>query len=149
MTQSFSGDLGAVAAGAAIAGFGRSVAGLQALRKQTDEFEKGLSEGRFTVNPEAAHKAARAYEDAASQVSSLSRKVMRLNRVDGLGEYNSARVLAAKFGQKADGANGAADLLSQLKDEMLRKAELLKVAARDYATTNSEISEEFKRSVQQ
>ena len=43
----------------------------------------------------------------------------------------------------------AADLLSQLKDELLRKAELLKVAARDYATTNSEISEEFKRSVQQ
>ncbi|QIZ34847.1 hypothetical protein [Saccharopolyspora sp. ASAGF58] len=70
-------------------------------------------------------------------------------RVEGLGNYPSAQELAAKFAQKAtNGSNGAADLLGQLRDELIRKADLFRQAAKDYVATDEQIGEDLQRGSQ-
>ncbi|WP_346074374.1 hypothetical protein, partial [Saccharopolyspora thermophila] len=107
------------------------------------------SAGRLKMNPDAANKAADVYERKAHDVNSLARAAARLGRVEGLGEYVSSQQLAAKFGQKAsNGSSGAADLLTKLRDELIRKADLFRQAARDYVAADEQISQDLQRGSQ-
>lgn len=101
------------------------------------------------MDPAAAHEAARAYDDAAAEVGELVRSAIQLQQVAGLGSYVSGEQLTRKFALKAsNGSTGAADLLAQLRDELQRKAELFRQAARDYRSTDEQIAQDLRRSAQ-
>ncbi|QIZ36288.1 hypothetical protein FDZ84_18415 [Saccharopolyspora sp. ASAGF58] len=143
MAESFlSGDLAA--------GFAGAGAQLGAIRQQNDHLTQQLSEGKLRMNPDSANKAAAVYEREAEEVDRLAKKAFQLERVEGLGEYRSAQELAIKFGQKAtNGVNGAAELLGQLRDELLRKADLFREAARDYVASDEQIAQDLRRGNQE
>src|SRR5262245_21991542 len=108
-----SGELGSAV------GFAGAGAALGAIQQQNDQLSQQVSSGQLKMNPDAANKAAEVYERKADEVERLSRAAMRLNRIEGLGTYNSAQQLATKFGQKAsNGSTGAADLLLKLANEL-------------------------------
>ncbi|MER7010374.1 hypothetical protein ABT324_02950 [Saccharopolyspora sp. NPDC000359] len=145
-----SGDLGvgAGAVGSAL-GFVGAGAALGAIRQENDQLGQQISSGQLKMNPDAANKAAQVYEKKADEVERLSLRASRLGRVQGLGDYSSAQELAGKFAQKAsNGTNGAADLLKQLSDELRRKADLFRTAAKDYVTTDEQIGEDMQRGSQ-
>lgn len=131
-------------------GFARAGAALGAIRQKNDELGQQVSSGQLRMNPDAANKAADVYQQKAMQVNKLVRRAAALDRVDGLGEYSSSQELAGKFGLKATNGEGtgAADLLGALRDELLRKADLFREAARDYVATDEQISEDVRRGSQ-
>ncbi|PKW19431.1 hypothetical protein [Saccharopolyspora spinosa] len=137
-----SGDLGSAV------GFTGAGAALGAITQQNDQLAQQISAGKLKMNPDAANKAADAYECAADEVDALAVKANALGRVEGLGEYRSAQELAAKFGQKAVGPNGSADLLGKLRDELLRKADLFRQAAKDYVATDEQIGQDLQKGSQ-
>ncbi|KAA5828454.1 hypothetical protein F1721_28885 [Saccharopolyspora hirsuta] len=143
-----SGDLG-MGAGAALGFVGAGVA-LGAIKQENDKLGQQISSGQLKLNPDAANKAADVYERKAMQVNQLVRVAAGLDRVGGLGDYSSAQELAAKFGLKATNGEGtgAADLLGALRDELIRKADLFREAARDYVATDEQISEDLQRGSQ-
>ncbi|MGI8310578.1 hypothetical protein [Saccharopolyspora hattusasensis] len=143
MAENFlSGDLSGAFAGAG--------AQLGAIRQQNDQLAQQVSEGKLRMNPDSANKAAAVYEKEGDKVDKLARKAYLLERVEGLGEYRSAQELATKFGQKAtNGVNGAAELLGQLRDELFRKANLFREAARDYVATDEQIAQDLQRGNQE
>ncbi|WP_346074442.1 hypothetical protein, partial [Saccharopolyspora thermophila] len=107
------------------------------------------SAGRLKMNPDAANKAADVYERKAEEVDDLAQAALKLVRVEGLGAYGSAQELAAKFGRKAtNGSTGAADLLGKLRDELIRKADLYRQAARDYVAADEQIGQDLQRGSQ-
>ncbi|WP_223839451.1 hypothetical protein [Saccharopolyspora pogona] len=114
-------------------------------RQQNDQLAQQVSEGKLRMNPDSANKAAEVYKEVAWEVDKLSKKAYQLERVEGLGAYRSAQELATKFGQKAtNGVNGAAELLGQLRDELIRKANLFREAAKDYVATDEQIAQDLQ-----
>ncbi|MER5389820.1 hypothetical protein [Saccharopolyspora sp. NPDC002686] len=147
-----SGDLGAIggaAMGAAV-GFAGAGAKLDAIKGENDKLGQQISSGQLKMNPEAANKAADVYERKAQDVDDLAQAAVKLNRVEGFGEYDSAQQLAGKFNLKATNgeSTGAADLLGKLRDELIRKADLFREAAKDYVATDDQISEDLQRGSQ-
>ncbi|MGI8311193.1 hypothetical protein [Saccharopolyspora hattusasensis] len=138
-----SGDLGSAD------GFAGAGAALGAIAQQNDQMSQQVSAGKLKMNPDAANKAAEVYEREADEVERLAMKADGLSRVEGLGEYRSAQELATKFGQKAkNGTTGAADLLRKLADELRRKADLFRQAAKDYVATDEQIGQDLQRGSQ-
>ncbi|SDX31203.1 hypothetical protein SAMN05216215_1009201 [Saccharopolyspora shandongensis] len=137
-----SGELGSAV------GFAGAGAALGAIAQQNDQLSQQVSSGQLKMNPDAANKAADVYERKAEEVDDLAQAAAKLGRIDGLGEYRSAQELAAKFGQKAVGENGSADLLGKLRDELIQKADLFRQAARDYVATDEQIGEDLQRGSQ-
>ncbi|KAA5833399.1 hypothetical protein ABT337_19490 [Saccharopolyspora hirsuta] len=130
-------------------GFAGAGAALGAIRQENNQLSQQISAGRLRMNPESANKAAAVYERMAEDVDDLVQKADALVRVEGLGDYNSGQQLAQKFVLKAkNGSTGAADLLGQLRDELLRKADLLREAAKDYIATDEQIAEDLQRGSQ-
>ncbi|MGW1682763.1 hypothetical protein [Saccharopolyspora sp. NPDC002376] len=143
-----SGDLGGAIGGAAM-GFAGAGARLDAIKGENDKLGQQISSGQLKMNPEAANKAADVYERKAQEIQKLSRQANDLQKVEGFGEYNSAQELAGKFGQKAfNGETGAADLLTKLSEELIRKADLFREAAKDYVATDEQIGEDMQRGSQ-
>ncbi|PKW15172.1 hypothetical protein [Saccharopolyspora spinosa] len=137
------GDLGSAV------GFAGAGAALGAIAQQNDQLAQQVSSGQLRMNPGAANKAADVYEDEAYEVDRLAKQALALARVEGLGAYRSAQELASKFGQKAtNGSTGAADLLGKLRDELLRKADLFRQAAKDYVATDERIGQDLQRGSQ-
>ncbi|MEU6268746.1 hypothetical protein [Saccharopolyspora shandongensis] len=138
-----SGELGSAV------GFASAGAALGAIAQQNDQLSQQVSSGQLKMNPDAANKAAEVYELKAQEVDDLAQKADGLKRVEGLGEYTSGQELATKFGMKAaNGATGAADLLGKLRDELMKKADLFRQAARDYVATDEQIGEDLQRGSQ-
>ncbi|MEU5853385.1 hypothetical protein [Saccharopolyspora shandongensis] len=138
-----SGELGSAV------GFAGAGAALGAIAQQNDQMSQQVSSGQLKMNPDAANKAAEVYKSKADEVDRLVQKADALARVEGLGEYGSAQQLAGKFGQKArNGSTGAADLLANLRNELNRKADLFRQAAKDYVATDEQIGEDLKRGSQ-
>ncbi|MEV5535522.1 hypothetical protein AB0L13_01590 [Saccharopolyspora shandongensis] len=137
-----SGELGSAV------GFAGAGAALGAIAQQNDQMAQQVSAGKLKMNPDAANKAADVYERKAEEVDDLAQAAAKLGRIEGLGEYHSAQELAAKFGQKAVGANGSADLLGKLRDELIRKADLFRQSAKDYVATDEQIGEDLQRGSQ-
>ncbi|MEV6230672.1 hypothetical protein AB0L88_22700 [Saccharopolyspora shandongensis] len=138
-----SGELGSAV------GFAGAGAALGAIAQQNDQLSQQVSSGQLKMNPDAANKAADVYESKAMEVNQLVRLAAGLERVDGLGEYGSAQELASKFGLKAsNGSTGAADLLAKLRDELIRKADLFRQAAKDYVATDEQIGQDLQRGSQ-
>ncbi|QIZ36670.1 hypothetical protein [Saccharopolyspora sp. ASAGF58] len=130
-------------------GFAGAGAALGAIQQQNDQLAQQVSAGKLKMNPDAANKAAEAYEDEAYEVDRLAKQALALGRVEGLGAYRSAQELASKFGRKAtNGSTGAADLLGKLRDELLRKADLFRQAAKDYVATDEQISQDLQKGSQ-
>jgi hypothetical protein len=135
-----SGDLGSDA------GFASAGAALGAIRQENDLLSQQISAGKLKMNPDAANKSAAVYEDEAYEVDRLAKQADGLKRVEGLGAYNSAQQLATKFGMKAaNGSTGAADLLGKLRDELIRRADLFRQAAKDYVATDEQIGQDLQR----
>lgn len=136
--QSFSGNLGD--------GFQAAENSLNAITAQNNQLQQQISSGQLIMNPDAATKAATAYDKAALKIESLINGADRLAHVSGLGSYGSAAQLAAKFGHKAfNGTSGAGDLLKQLSQELKRKAELFRQACKDYQTREEQIAHDLGR----
>ncbi|MEV0055782.1 hypothetical protein AB0H34_35450 [Saccharopolyspora shandongensis] len=135
-----SGELGSAV------GFAGAGAALGAIAQQNDQLSQQVSSGQLKMNPDAANKAAEVYERKADEVERLALRADRLSRVEGLGDYRSGQELATKFGQKAsNGSTGAADLLRKLTDELRRKADLFRQAAKDYVATDEQIGQDLQR----
>ncbi|MER6987812.1 hypothetical protein ABT337_03950 [Saccharopolyspora hirsuta] len=142
-----SGDLG-MGAGAALGFVGAGVA-LGAIKQENDKLGQQISSGQLKLNPDAANKAAQVYENKADQVDRLIQKAADLTRLGGLGDYSSAQELTGKFVMKAqNGSTGAFDLLTGLREELQRKADLFRQAARDYVATDEQISQDLQRGSQ-
>jgi hypothetical protein len=132
--------------GAGVAGFAGAGAALAAVSAQNDGLQQQISSGQLKMNPDSANKAAAVYEEKAAVVDDLVFQVDELQLVGGLGEYPSSQQLAQKFGQKArNGSTGAADLLGLLADELRRKADLFREAAKDYAATDEQNAQDMQR----
>lgn len=139
MVESQFGEIGAVGSG--FAGAGQA---LHSAKQGNDQLQQQIESGQLTIDPDAAEKAAKVYEDKADKVSRLAERAVGLNRVDGLGDYSSGQQLAKKFGLKAqNGSTGAADLLGELRDELRRKAGLFRQAAKDYKATDEQVSQDL------
>lgn len=144
MVESQFGEIGAVGSG--FAGAGQA---LHSAKQGNDQLQQQIESGQLTIDPDAAEKAAKVYEDKADRVDDLGRSANRLNRVEGLGEYRSGQELAKKFEMKAkNGSTGASDLLTALRDELYRKADLFREAAKDYVATDEQIGQDAQRSLQ-
>ncbi len=127
-------------------GFGEASAALGAIRAENQRFQQQISAGQLSMDPSSAEDTATVYEEEAAEVENLMAKAFRLQQVPGLGDYPSGQQLATKFGQKArNGSTGAADLLRQLADEMRRKADLFRQAAKNYRVTDEQVAQDFKR----
>ncbi|WP_258347960.1 hypothetical protein [Saccharopolyspora gregorii] len=119
---------------------------LAGISAQNEQLRAQVASGRLTIDPEAAEKAAQAYERAQRRVQRLSRNTDLLLKVQGLGEYHSAVQLSRKFEAKADdGSSGAVALLGRLSDELKEKAELFRQAAKDYTATDDAIAQDLMR----
>ncbi|MFB9570110.1 hypothetical protein [Saccharopolyspora hordei] len=130
-------------------GFVRAGAALEEIKQDNAKLGQQISSGKLRMNPGAANKAAQVYEKKADQVERLSLRASRMGRVQGLGEYGSSQELAGKFTLKAaNGTNGAADLLKMLSDELRRKADLFREAAKDYVATDEQIGEDMQKGSQ-
>ncbi|AHH20524.1 hypothetical protein NONO_c57460 [Nocardia nova SH22a] len=70
-------------------------------KEAADELWQAASEGRFTLAPEAAREVAGHYEWFADEMGLRQQEVARLQRLDGFGEFESARHLQRGFEQKA------------------------------------------------
>ncbi|MER7010377.1 hypothetical protein ABT324_02965 [Saccharopolyspora sp. NPDC000359] len=82
-------------------------------------------------------------------MQTLFRKAEDLQAVEGLGDYASVQELANKFALKANnGETGAGDLLMQLSNELIKKADLFRQATRDYVATDEQIGEDMQRGSQ-
>lgn len=130
-------------------GFAAASAAMGGIAADNTWLQGRISAGALSMDPAAAHEAARAYDDAAAEVGELVRSAIQLQQVAGLGSYVSGEQLTRKFALKAsNGSTGAADLLAQLRDELQRKAELFRQAARDYRSTDEQIAQDLRRSAQ-
>ncbi|MDA3629267.1 hypothetical protein OU415_27815 [Saccharopolyspora sp. WRP15-2] len=144
-----SGDLGAIGAAGAAMGFAGAGAKLDAIKGENDKLGQQISSGQLKMNPEAANKAAKVYRGKMDEVDRLIQKAADLVRLEGFGDYSSAQELRGKFVMKAkNGSTGAFDLLTGLRDELKRKAELFEQAAKDYVATDEQISEDLQRGSQ-
>nr|WP_218862112.1 hypothetical protein [Actinopolyspora biskrensis] len=121
-----------------------------AISEENSWIEQQISGGGLSMEPSAADEAAKVYEEKAEKVALLADNAARLQQVPGLGDYPSGRQLANKFSQKAtNGSTGAADLLRQFRDELLRKADLFRQAKEKYVATDEQISSDLNRGSQQ
>jgi hypothetical protein len=127
-------------------GFAEAGAALGAIQGSNAQLQQQVSAGQLKMNPDAANNAAKVYEEKARRVERLSLQASRLGRVGGLGTYRSGTELATKFDQKAsNGSTGAADLMRRLADELRRKADLYRQAAKDYVATDERIGQDVER----
>ena len=130
-------------------GFEQAAGDLQGIRQSNDQIQQNIASGQLRMNPEAAEKAAQAYEKAASRAQRLARRADRLQQLDGLGAYPSGKQLAEKFRLKAsNGETGAADLMRKFSDELQRKADLFRQAARAYQEQEHQVSEDLKKGIE-
>ncbi|NHD17607.1 MULTISPECIES: hypothetical protein [unclassified Actinopolyspora] len=137
-------------AGGAASGFAEASAALGEISKENSWIEQQIAGGGLSMEPAAADSAAKVYEEKAEKVRSLIDSAVALQQVKGLGDYPSGRQLANKFSQKAtNGSTGAADLLRQFRDELLRKADLFRQAKEKYVATDEQISSDLNRGSQQ
>lgn len=131
-------------------GFSGASAALGAISEENSWIEQQIAGGGLSMEPAAADSAAKVYEREAEEVESLVRAATGLQQVSGLGDYPSGRQLANKFSQKAkNGSTGAADLMMQFRDELLRKADLFRQAKEKYIATDEQISSDLNRGSQQ
>lgn len=130
-------------AGAA-AGFAGAQAALGAAKQQTAWVNEQVGSGQLRMNPEAAESAAKHCEASALEVTKLARDYYQIERVAGLGDYDSAKELVHHFEQKANqSGSGAFDLLTQLRDEMRNQADAFRNAAKDYRAQEEQIADDF------
>ncbi|MBB5071203.1 hypothetical protein BJ969_004291 [Saccharopolyspora gloriosae] len=140
------GEQGAASPGG---GWGNISAQLSGISAQTDEVRGKVASGQLKFEPDAAAKAAAAYEKAQMRLARVRRDAERLGRVQGLGEYSSAVQLSRKFEHKAvDPGVGAADLITKLGDELGKRAELFRQAEKDYSSMDESIAEDLSRGEQ-
>lgn len=120
------------------------------IKAGNDALAGGVASGTMKMNPDAANKAAQVYEEKASAILDLADRADQLSRLSGLGVYLSSQQLTQKFKDKAsNGSSGAADLLRKLAEEMHRKSELFKQAAKDYVATDDQNAQDIARGLRQ
>ena len=130
-------------------GFMQASAAMNDISAGNNWLQGQIESGHLKINPEAAEAGAKVYEEKARRVADLARDADRLQQVSGLGDYASGQQLAQKFGLKArNGKTGAADLLDQCADELRRKADLYRQAAKDYRATDDQIAQDLQRGAQ-
>ena len=122
-------------------GFQQAAGDLRGIRHGNDQIQQGIASGQLRMNPEAAEKAAQAYEEASTAAQRVARRASSMQKLGGLGSYRSAQQLTDKFNQKiANGSTGAADLIREYSDELQRKADLFRQAAKAYQDQEERIS---------
>jgi len=130
-------------------GFEQAAGDLQGIRQSNDQIQQNIASGQLRMNPEAAEKAAQAYEKAARKATILVTRATHLQQLHGLGDYPSGKQLTEKFKNKAaNGHTGAADLMRQFSDELQRKADLFRQAAHAYREQEEQISENLKKGIE-
>lgn len=127
-------------------GFQQAAGDLQGIRQGNDQMQQQISGGQLRMQPDAAEKAAKAYEKASSKARHLVQKAGSLQQLNGLGAYPSGQQLSQKFLHKAsNGQTGAADLMRQFADELQRKADLFRQAAQAYRAQEEHIAGDLKK----
>ncbi|GAB3286798.1 hypothetical protein [Parasphingorhabdus pacifica] len=130
-------------------GFAKAQGALAEASKQTSWINEQVSSGQLRMNPEAAEAAAKHCEDSADEVGRMARDYNQIDRVRGLGDYESSVSLTHHFEQKANqSGSGAVDLLRDLQTEMLNQADAFRNAAKDYRATDEQIADDLGRGSQ-
>lgn len=131
-------------------GFSQAQTALNEAAKQTKWINDQVGAGQLRMNPEAAEAAAKHCEDCAIEVDEMIMNASQIERVQGLGDYDSSSALKHHFEQKANQSGaGAIPLLGQLRQEMLNQSEAFRNAAKDYRSTDEQIADDLGRGSQQ
>lgn len=122
-------------------GFAGAQGALIGAARQTGWINEQVGAGKLRLDPDAAEAAARHCEDCAAEVQRMAAAYVQIERVEGLGNYDSSRELKSHFEQKANQeGSGALSLLRDLQAEMLNQADAFRAAAKDYRATDDQIA---------
>ncbi|GEM29815.1 hypothetical protein NN3_08220 [Nocardia neocaledoniensis NBRC 108232] len=101
------------------------------LAQQFQTLASEAAAGRLIIEVDAAERCAKLCEDYITDLNGLARRTQRMVTVDSFGDLNSAKELAKKFANLAEGGEGSGsyfdaarqhiEILTQMAD-MYRKA---------------------------
>ncbi|GAA4860206.1 hypothetical protein GCM10023222_09660 [Saccharopolyspora cebuensis] len=97
-------------------------AGAKALSGRADGLRAAVDSGQLVMDPEAAERVAKVYEDKADDVRNMISHASRLVVAGIYGDCNIGRGLEQKFNDKVTGGSGGPGLATILRDmeEILR-----------------------------
>ena len=133
-------------AGQGTGDFGFAQQQLNDLSAASRQMRSDMASGQFTIEPDAARKAAKACRDQIHRIDGLLGEVGGLGHRVNFGRCQVGEQLSQKFADKATGSNASLEsLLKQSRTVLENLAKNYDEAARSYEHTDADASTALSR----
>ncbi|GAB3294924.1 hypothetical protein [Parasphingorhabdus pacifica] len=117
-----------------------------ALAGQAQGLRAAVDNGKLVMDPEAAERVAKVYEEKADDLQKQRQRTHRLVAHEAFGDCEIGRAMARKFEAKAQGDAGLEKILEQMEDTLRRMAQAYRDSARDMQNADDENAQNLGRS---